>query len=653
MAVADTDVNIFEDTENSGNGGGGGGGTEVTLFSSRNTITTEEVSPGEWDVNVAGEESIYILVKTFDELMAAVQYVGERFEANDKTSCIISILKNIDMTQPTQAQAAQYQVNGKQIIDLENHTYKFDMYLRHTRVICEGSMRILQLTYPIFNGNYALYMDTWSIQAEILRLNNINVGGGTSSWESITGHQSGTIRKKCPIQFSQYLIKSSGNCAFYFDDCNFPVCGANQTDNSYNPFIQEGSGDNRPELYATTIQINNCYFFHGSDPGSSAYYEHTNAPIVINGLYHNTYQKQLMLYGLRKDVNATAAETGLPNIQIRSDQSQASYPWQVATDGTCLVSHQYGESSLILKSRVAVNDLFIQGQPTLQPEGATPTYNWVSLVDFLTAGFKRGVVSQTQNWTGSSSTGYTYTMTDLVYGNIPIAFIVQWNTICKCSSKDGNGSFNEATGYFEANGLVDISYEEAILIVSLYSGKSTAGGTDASISIYGNGIYARTNLDLMDGNRTWTAGHQEFMPYYVLIKSKIETIYVIDTYISNGKLTIIQSERLRHVYGIFTIIYNSAGSVNIDASSLENINIKSLYKDAKVKSPNLYFNSLVYMIQNCYKAQNPSASDTFTLTVHSNTYNEAVSDTNTYTWEGNTYTGIMNLATAVGCTIVS
>ena len=398
MAVADTAYSILDNPTTSG--GGGGGGTDLNFISSRNTIEVEREGDTV-DLNVAGEDSIYILVKTFDELMAAVQYVGERFEANDKTSCVISILKNIDMTQPTQAQAAQYQVNGKPIIDIENHTYKFGKYLMRTRIVCEGSICILQLLYPVLNGNYALYMDTWSIQVERIQMNNVNLGGGTSSWESITGHQSGYIRKKCPIQFSQYLIKSYGNCSYYFEECNFPVCGANQ-DNSYNPFIQEGSGDNRTDLYATAIQLVNCYFFHGSDPGSSAYYEHTNAPIVINGLYHDTYQKRLMLYGLRKDVNNTAKETGLPNIQIRSNQSQASYPWQVSSDGTCLVSHQYGESSLILKTRVAVNDVLIQGQPTLQPEGATNTYDWVSLTEELN-GIKNKTNDKLGYWTGETA----------------------------------------------------------------------------------------------------------------------------------------------------------------------------------------------------------------------------------------------------------
>ena len=69
---------------------------------------------------------------------------------------------------------------------------------------------------------------------------------------------------------------------------------------------------------------------------------------------------------------------------------------------------------------------------------------------------KWGVISQTQTWSGSASTGYTYVMSDLVYGAIPQANIDLFTA--------AGAEFDTATGYFKLNGLTDISYEEMKII---------------------------------------------------------------------------------------------------------------------------------------------------------------------------------------------
>jgi hypothetical protein len=65
---------------------------------------------------------------------------------------------------------------------------------------------------------------------------------------------------------------------------------------------------------------------------------------------------------------------------------------------------------------------------------------------------KMGVISQTQTWSGSDSSGYDYAMSGLVMGVIPQLFIDLVG--------DYGVVFNEQTGYFELNGLVDVSYQE-------------------------------------------------------------------------------------------------------------------------------------------------------------------------------------------------
>lgn len=66
---------------------------------------------------------------------------------------------------------------------------------------------------------------------------------------------------------------------------------------------------------------------------------------------------------------------------------------------------------------------------------------------------KMGVIRQTQTWTQAADGGYDYTMSNPVRGLIPQANIDLFES--------AGAVFNASTGYFELNGLTDISYEEA------------------------------------------------------------------------------------------------------------------------------------------------------------------------------------------------
>ena len=65
---------------------------------------------------------------------------------------------------------------------------------------------------------------------------------------------------------------------------------------------------------------------------------------------------------------------------------------------------------------------------------------------------KYGVISQTQTWTQAADGGYDYVMSNPVMGLIPQANIDLYEA--------AGATFNAVTGYFELNGLTDISYEE-------------------------------------------------------------------------------------------------------------------------------------------------------------------------------------------------
>lgn len=384
MAVADTDVNIFEDTENAGNGGGGGGGTtEVTLFSSRNTITTDEVSPGEWDVNVAGEDSLRYVVSNFHEFMEAVVDIGVRKARGETTSCVIQVVDDIFFTDATLADEADYTVNGTKLIDFANKTFLFDWHLFYTTIMCEGTRRHLQLLYP--DGNN---IDTWQIRINRLRLNNVILGAGISLYNK----HNGTSYSPQHCNFSRYLLASQVNLNYDIRNCQISSCGADN--NLSNKFIYEGNGTHIDDQYHTNIVLSNCNFFYGGDAGNN-YWANLNAPIVIYSILQTTSsnQRNITFENLTKYVGNSSSETGCPNIQFRTvDNSDPSYDniaawwgnhhWRVTSDGTCLVSSQIA-NTIDLKTRLALNDVYIQGQPALQPEGATPLHNWVSLVAVL------------------------------------------------------------------------------------------------------------------------------------------------------------------------------------------------------------------------------------------------------------------------------
>ncbi len=56
---------------------------------------------------------------------------------------------------------------------------------------------------------------------------------------------------------------------------------------------------------------------------------------------------------------------------------------------------------------------------------------------------------------------------DAAWVRPPQAFIDMWNSAC-----GAYGTFNEATGYFELNGLIDITYAEALRILAAYNGRA-------------------------------------------------------------------------------------------------------------------------------------------------------------------------------------
>lgn len=386
--------------ENKGSGGGGSQPTEkITLISSRNTISCEETATG-YDINVANEEALRYVIHNYREFMEAAVDIGQN-RLSDRISCVMQLVNDIDMTEAEAGDENLYRVNGLKLLDYATKEFRFGKIFYYTTILCDGTRRVLQLTYPEGESQYNNTLNTWTLGAEWLRIKNVAVGGGISSYNRIKKANSPTPSSYVDkyintVNFSRYLLKSSGNLNYALEDCELTCCG--NPDNSFNPFIYEGAERNRrsePRIYHTRLSFVNCEFFHGADPEGNIW-SNCNAPIVIYSIYDEAYERSLRVRQLTKNISESANETGCPYFQFRTvDNTDPKYdtiknlwenhPWQVTSDGTALVTNTVSEDAVLLETKIALRDLYLQGNGDLQPENASLTKNYVSLVDELVA----------------------------------------------------------------------------------------------------------------------------------------------------------------------------------------------------------------------------------------------------------------------------
>ena len=188
----------------------------------------------------------------------------------------------------------------------------------------------------------------------------------------------------------------------------------------------------------------------------------------------------------------------------------------------------------------------------------------------------------------------------------PRLFIAQWNAAC-----GKYGRYNPETGYFELNGLTDITYEEAILIYSKWSNSNL-------IREQYLGAKIRTNIpqplrDVVNAENAFYG-------------SSIEVVNL--TYTSPGWVRCsLQNgifRRCQHLKRIITPLENPGqGSIDFEnCRSLEEVRIKNsqpkdLYLSACSK---LSFDSVDYIIRN-------GTSKGFTVHVHKDVYAKLTGDT--------------------------
>lgn len=223
--------------------------------------------------------------------------------------------------------------------------------------------------------------------------------------------------------------------------------------------------------------------------------------------------------------------------------------------------------------------------------------------------YKMGVVSQTQTWTQASDGGYDYTMSDLVTGYIPQANIDLFES--------AGATFNATTGYYELNGLTDISYQE---MLDIYNKKITRGSDFTNEGILGN---ARTTLV----TTSWGANQSinSSMPFAIgskaeVVKLSLMTIYPLK--FTAYAQFFVNSKYLREVTNEIKVIGGSTPcKLFTGCTSLETVRFNSIERNYNIAdSPRLTLASVVYMVEN---AANTSA---ITITLHATAYARAIAD---------------------------
>lgn len=233
---------------------------------------------------------------------------------------------------------------------------------------------------------------------------------------------------------------------------------------------------------------------------------------------------------------------------------------------------------------------------------------------------KEGVVRQQQNWTQAADKGYDYTITDVVRGAIPQANIDLLNS---CGV-----AFNETSGYFEVNGLTDISYEEAMAIYNKTNAFSQGCLSPSGVGLGGvyletYGVY-RTNVPLLPYR------------YYIITQCSLSYLFWSNRFIEHINFTNITQLyakdlasafdgcfRLKEVQGVIELKNSSTSysSAFLNCYSLESISLQGIKGNLDFKqSARLSNASILFMIEKSL------ATSAIVITLHADAYERAMAN---------------------------
>lgn len=175
--------------------------------------------------------------------------------------------------------------------------------------------------------------------------------------------------------------------------------------------------------------------------------------------------------------------------------------------------------------------------------------------------------------------------------------------------------YNERTGMFEMNGVVDLSWDDVLLIVS----ETPTKGVSSNSALSTTGIQGRTNVLAYKGQSVIA-----FENFYVVNAEVIARENMLG-YPSSGYLN--RSPMVKIILGMFNMHYKGSDNRDSLGTGLENVKIYDprFATAFNFKSSNISYDSLKYFIDT--KTQNESAYTACTITVTEAIYNKLTGGT--------------------------
>lgn len=209
----------------------------------------------------------------------------------------------------------------------------------------------------------------------------------------------------------------------------------------------------------------------------------------------------------------------------------------------------------------------------------------------------------------------------------PQSFIDLWNNACiDPRTKQVVGQYNESTGYFELNGLTDITYQQAMDIYRYTSNGVTMD--EPKVMSYGFAQF-RTNLPPSSG-AYWVQINNLFNFNSILEVVRLPQYYPTEVKLEpNNRDAFAGCYKLREIINVM-----KAPSHVSDAHTwyqtfhrcyeLETVRIKELYGNISFAfSPLISSDSISYLVENRTTAH----TDVITVTVHADTFAKLTGDT--------------------------
>lgn len=218
---------------------------------------------------------------------------------------------------------------------------------------------------------------------------------------------------------------------------------------------------------------------------------------------------------------------------------------------------------------------------------------------------------------------------DAEWARPPQSFIDLWNNACIDSlTKRAIGQYNESTGYFELNGLTDITYQQAMDIYRFTSGAFPGNVTEDCNNTYGYAKF-RTNLP-SNGVKHVLEIYDMFYHNEILEVVRLPQYYSDGVHLhKNTRAAFCGCYKLKEILNVMLAPQCISSSKTwadtfYKCVLLETVRIKNLYGNISfAHSPLISSDSISYLVENRTTAH----TDVITVTVHADTFAKLTGDT--------------------------